>query len=265
MVEKILIFFFYSISLLAYSDRDMDGVIDKNDLCPNTLLTQLVDINGCTIKNLVSPHHFDIVLGVGYGREESLSIENSSLQFDYYYKEFALQLSSSYFNLKTQEYFDSGQNNTYFNTYYKIDIDNEFLIRFRAGVSFPTYKSIDENKMDYSLSFYTRYQKNQFKLFGGAGYTLTNDIYSEGSTYQSSQNIGFYMLGLGYNFSNRWYGNLSYHYSESIYLNVDAIETASLYGYYKFNTHWFTTTSYRYGLSKSAIKESIDLKLGYYW
>jgi hypothetical protein len=36
--------------LFAYVDSDMDGVEDKDDLCPNTLMTDLVDLNGCTIK-----------------------------------------------------------------------------------------------------------------------------------------------------------------------------------------------------------------------
>ena len=48
-------------TLVAYSDFDLDGVEDIHDNCPNTSMTDLVDINGCTIKSLKSNHHFDII------------------------------------------------------------------------------------------------------------------------------------------------------------------------------------------------------------
>lgn len=41
-----------SLTLLAYSDYDMDGVEDNIDKCPNTSFNELVDIEGCTIKVL---------------------------------------------------------------------------------------------------------------------------------------------------------------------------------------------------------------------
>ncbi len=39
-------------SKAAWSDRDMDGVIDRYDRCPNTPFFALVNKNGCTVKQL---------------------------------------------------------------------------------------------------------------------------------------------------------------------------------------------------------------------
>jgi len=35
-----------------YADRDMDGVIDRDDRCPGTPFFALVDRHGCTVKKL---------------------------------------------------------------------------------------------------------------------------------------------------------------------------------------------------------------------
>jgi hypothetical protein len=259
----LFILFFSSLNLLAYSDRDMDGVEDRADLCPDTLLTQLVDLTGCTVKNLVSPHHFDIVLGESYTWDDTVNIKSSSLQLDYYYKDFSLQLFSSYFDLEGDNYASSGQNNSYLNAFYKKDINDDFLIRFRAGVSFPTYRDA-QNRTDYRLSLYGRYQQEKIRIFGAIGCSLIGDKESNGSRLVDGE-ILFYNFGLGYNFKDTFYGSLGYSYSESLFNSSRDIETLSLYGYYAFNVNWFSTLDYKYGLSQTAIRERVGLKLGYYW
>jgi hypothetical protein len=262
-MQIFFIFILSTITVLAYSDRDMDGVEDRDDMCPDTLLTELVDLTGCTVKNLVSPHHFDIVLGESYTWDDTLSIKSSSLQLDYYYKDFSLQLFSSYFDLEGDGFSDSGQNNSYLNGFYNIDINDDFLIRFRTGLSFPTYNDV-QNRTDYTLSLYGRYQQENIKLFGAVGYSLIGDKEDNGSR-SINKRILFYNLGLGYNIRDTFYGSLAYNYSEPLFNSSADIETLSLYGYYSFNLHWFATVDYKYGLSKTAMRERIGLKLGYYW
>ena len=262
-MQILLILLLSSVTLFAYSDRDMDGVEDRDDLCPNTLLTQLVDLSGCTIKNLVSPHHFDIVLGESYTWDDTITIKSSSLQLDYYYKNFSLQLFSSYFDLEGEKTSNSGQNDTYLNAFYKIDISDTFLIRLRAGFSSPTYKD-NLNKTDATLSIYGRYQHDNFRLFGGVGYSFIGDR-EENGTALIDKSLLFYNLGLGYDFSSKFYGSVGYNYSESIFRESNDIELLSLYGYYSFNKNWFSILGYRYGLSQSAMRESVGIKLGYYW
>ena len=35
-----------------FADRDMDGVIDRDDRCPDTPFLALVDRNGCTVETI---------------------------------------------------------------------------------------------------------------------------------------------------------------------------------------------------------------------
>ena len=113
-----------SSSLFAYSDLDMDGVDDSIDKCPNTPLTDLVDINGCTKKTLLSPHHFDVIIGANYSGSNYASLNqtdtySSSLQVDYYYKNFSLQASTSYYTTDGEGYSDSGMNDSFVGASYQ--------------------------------------------------------------------------------------------------------------------------------------------------
>ncbi|MDA3947323.1 MAG: DUF3187 domain-containing protein, partial [Helicobacteraceae bacterium] len=75
MNKILLILLVASSSLFAYAyidiDSDLDGVEDRVDRCPNTPLSDLVDMSGCRKKNVVNSHHFDIILGVTYGQTDN--------------------------------------------------------------------------------------------------------------------------------------------------------------------------------------------------
>ena len=83
-MRKIFLLLSLTIGLLAYSDSDLDGVDDKIDLCPNTPFSDLIDINGCSIKSLVSPHRFDVIYGISNSKIESVKTTSHNLQLDYY-------------------------------------------------------------------------------------------------------------------------------------------------------------------------------------
>ncbi len=261
MYRFITLFLLLSVSLIAYSDMDMDGVADKDDQCPNTSLTELVDLRGCTIKNLKSPHHFDLSFGTTHINSSDIKIDTTSLQADYYYKKISLELSTSYFNKTIYGSKKSGWNDTYINGYYQLRPIKKLLIRFGGGVSLPTYNARN-NKIDYTLASYLTYSYNKLSIFGGLGYTFIGDNDSNITNYN---NTSFYNIGLGYYFTNSLYSNISYNNSSSIYNSVENIETFSIYGYYKINKHWFMNISYRDGLSDIAMNRSIGIKVGYYW
>ncbi len=261
MYRLLTLFLILSISLIAYSDMDMDGVEDKDDQCPNTPLTELVDLTGCTIKNLKSPHHFDISLGKNHISSRDVKIDTSSLQADYYYKNISLQLSSSYFNKRVYGSKKNGWNDTYLNGYYQLRPTTNLLIRFGGGVSIPTYDA-KNNKADYTLASYVTYNYKKLSILGGLGYTFIGDKDSNITSYSNSS---FYNIGLGYYFTNSLYSSISYNSSSSIYKSGENIETLSIYGYYKINKHWFINISYRDGLSDIAMKQSVGIKVGYYW
>ena len=91
MRKLLLLILLLPLWLFAYSDNDLDGVEDKDDLCPNTSLAEIVDDTGCTIEYLTAPDKsasYDVVFGVGYAKNSSSSQESKtntqSLQIDYF-------------------------------------------------------------------------------------------------------------------------------------------------------------------------------------
>jgi len=269
--------YLYSIILLglipsvlsAYSDYDLDGVEDADDKCPNTLITDLVDIDGCTIKSLVSPHHFDIIVGssysqVNYNTNEKTNNINTSLQLDYYYKKFSVQLAASYFVSKSKTYSNRGLNDTYLSAYYRFSLFDDLNVRIGAGVILPTYDSgLKNNNVDYKSNINLSYPIDDFNLFGGYGYTLVKDDDIAG--FVSYQNTNSFYSGFGYYLNSNSYLSLSYSNSESIYKGVIAVENLSTYAYHSFSKSWFSTINYAYGLSSSASDHYLSIRVGYYY
>lgn len=263
MYQVFAVFLLSTSVLFSYYDSDLDGVENKHDQCPNTPLTELVDLTGCTIKNLISPHHFDVIFGQSYSKDETMNLNISQLQLGYYYKNFSLQLSGSYFDMSSSTLDDSGWNDLYLDGYYQFRLLSNLLLRFGGGMVFPTYDS-SSNKTDYKFSFQSSYRKDDFSIFGGVGYTILGDE-SNSSTSIEYDNTYFYKLGLGHYLDKRFYSSLSYTQYKSIYSGQERIETLSVYGYWSISKHWFSTLKYKHGLSDNAMDDTLGLKLGYYW
>ena len=249
-------------SLVAYVDSDMDGVPDKNDKCANTPLTELVDLSGCTIETLVSPHHFDIVLGQSYSTDTNSTLNLSSLRVDYYYKKWSLQLATSYYDNRYLTEKTSGQNDSYLNLFYLFNPIENFSLNMGGGIVFPTYESAD-NEIDYTASLYGRYQWNDLSLILGVGYGKTGDSSSENII--SYNNTLSFNSSLGYSWNKKLYTSIGYAKVNSIFEDSDDLETLSLYTYYGINEHWFTNLNYRYGFLSNDSRQTIGVNLGYYW
>lgn len=256
-------------SLFAYSDADMDGVADNVDQCPNTPLTDLVDIHGCPVKSLVSENHFDVIVGANYADSNYASLNqtdtySSSLQIDYYYKNFSLQAYTSYYKTTSEGYDDKGMNDSFIGGAYKFQLNKSLSLRLGAGALLPTYDTyLNNNNTDYTASANVSYALGKVNIFGGYAYTLINDDDIPGTvTYQ---NTNAFSGGLGYYVTNKLYISGVYNTSDSIYAGIEKIRTVSAYGYYSITSHWFTTFSYAYGLSDSASDNAASVKLGYYF
>ncbi len=271
-MKKMLLFMMLgllSTSLFAYSDLDMDGVDDSIDQCPNTPLTDLVDINGCTKKMLISPHHYDIIVGANYTGFNYASLNktdtySSSLQVDYYYKQFSLQASTSYYKTDGNGYSENGMNDSFIGASYQFKPTKSLSFRLGAGALLPTYNtSLNNNNTDYTTSANISYTQGKANIFGGYNYTMINDDDIAGTV--AYQNTNAFSGGLGYYLTNKLYISGAYNTADSIYVGIEKIRTVSAYGYYSINTHWFSTFSYAYGLSDSASDNATSIKLGYYF
>jgi len=258
-----------SIAVYAYEDSDLDGVEDAYDQCPNTLLSELVDLSGCTIQSLMSYHHFDIVIGgsfsqLDYRTNELTDTYNTELQMDYYYKNFSLQAVVSYFSSDSETYSNSGLNDSFLGLYYQWIPLSALKFRLGTGLIIPTYDSgLGNEALDYMMSVDVSYAIGDFTLLGRYGYTLINDSDIEDvATYQNTHALN---AGVGLNLSSRLYSSVSYYHSDSIYTNVEALENISLYTFYSFDSHWFGIANYAYGLSDSTSNHYLSLKIGYYF
>lgn len=266
MFKKALIFIMAaSLSLLAYSDYDMDGVDDAVDKCPNTPFNELVDARGCTVKKAWNKEHLSIIYGIGFSEADYTITSNSdtisqSIQIDYYYNDLSLQASSSYYLSDN----DSGLNDSFIGAYYRLSPSNELTIRVGGGVILPTYDTeLDNNNMDVVVSSSFSYMLDNINLFGGYSYTMVNDDDILGVV--SYQDTHSYSMGAGFYARSDLYISGYYTTSDSIYKDTTDIETLSLYTFYSIDKNWFTTFGYSYGLSDSASDNSLTLRLGYYF
>lgn len=268
MKKKLLIIIsvLMTINLYAFTDSDMDGVDDAVDKCPNSLLTDLVDINGCAKESLISAHRYDFIIGFNYSDSDYRTLNAtdtlaSSLQVDYYYKQFSIQASTSYFKTDSSDYSDSGLYDSFLGASYILNATNNLSISLSAGVILPTYDTeLDNNSMDYTASANLSYALDNMNIFGGYSFTLVNDDDVGDITYQNTNSLS---AGLGYYFSNQLYMSASYGVSESIYSGLEDIETATVYGYYTIDKERFVTLSYSSGLSDTASDNYLSLRLGF--
>lgn len=279
-----------SLSLFAFSDADLDGVDDSVDQCPGTSITELVDISGCTVKNLESPHHFDIIMGASYSQispiQERTDTYTASVQADYYYKGFSLQASTAYYDSESS-ISTNGQTDSFVGAYYQFRPVSALSVRLGGGAILPTYKSdFNNNNTDYTASASLSYLFNNFNLFGSYSYTMINDddfSYDEfdaTGTYASTTNVYYqntqaYNIGLGYYPTSKLYTSIAYNSGDSIYSKFDntvrgstaqdPLNTISAYLFYTIDKNWFTTASYAYGLTDSASDHYVGVRLGYYF
>lgn len=267
MNKSALILVLLWLNLSAYSDYDMDGVDDTSDQCPNTPFSELVDSRGCSIKSLVSPHHFDIILGVensqvNYATLEKTDTLTQSLELDYYYKNFSLQVSTSHYNSQKNTFSESGMNDSFLGAYYNLKPNDTLSVRLGAGLILPTYEdALNNNNTDYTASVNISYLFQNMNLFTAYGYTIVRDDNIPGSV--AYQNTNYFTVGLGFYPAKDLYLSGAYNSSESIYAGVEKINTASLYMFYNIDENWFTNATYAHGLSDTASDNTVSLRLGH--
>lgn len=253
-------------------DSDFDGVDDTKDLCPNTSMSELVSPSGCTIQTLGTQHYFDIIYGLNFYQTNYTTLEDAdtisqSVQLDYYYKKLSFQLNTSYYNSDSKTYDSSGMNDTFVGAYYTLDSLQNTSIRLGAGLILPTYETeYNNNNTDYIASISISHTIKNINLFGAYSYTLINDDNIKTNTTSIRyQNTNALSLGAGIYFNDKLYTSLAYSTSDSMYKNVQDIDTASFYMFYTIDKNWFTTFNYAYGLSDSASDNALSLRVGYYF
>ena len=264
----LLLFLFVPLLLLAYSDGDLDGISDKNDLCPHSSMLDIVDETGCAVEKLVAPpkdssskkSSFDVMVGANYskvGRDKRETLDTSA-QLDYYYRDWTFQLQSS-------NYEEGGVGDTTLGLYYQIHPSSALSLSLGSQLILPTYKSdFDNNNMDYKLSSSLNYHLNKISLSLGGSYRINNDDDIKESDYSIEyQNSHSFYMGMGSYLLPSLYSSLVVAQSKSIYREGDDIKTLSLYNHYTIDEHWFSRFGYSGGLN-SSFSDQFFLNVGYY-
>ena len=261
-----LLFFMMIPALFAYSDSDLDGVVDKTDQCPNTPITELVDLRGCSLQALKSDYHYDIIVGesfsqIDYNTNEKTDTLATTLQFDYFYKKFSIQVATAYYLSDSASYSSSGLTDSTLAVNYLVPVNDSLSIRLGAGLILPTFDSTFNNSTDYLASVSATYSIDKLNLFGGYNFTMIND--DDVPNLITHQNTHAYSAGAGYYMSQKWYTSASYYQANGIYETMEDLKSISLYNFYSLDEHWFTSLSYAYGLSDSTSDHAASLRLGY--
>ncbi len=266
------IFLILSVCIVAfgYIDSDFDGVDDSIDQCPNTPIVALVDQTGCTKELLVQPKTFDIIIGVDYTKSDYKTLNttntfSTTVQADYFYKNWTFGAISSYFFTSSDEYSNNAlYDTTVYGSYQYNSLEN-FIVYVSGGIILPTYNTPwNNNNTDLfgSVSIKYTYQSFDVSLCSTYTYIADDDVVTDQIelSYQDSYS---YTAGVGFYADAVTYLSTKYRYSTSIYKGVEPLQTLYLYGYHTFSSEYFATLLYGYGLSDSASDMSFSIAVGY--
>ncbi|HZF70683.1 DUF3187 family protein [Sulfuricurvum sp.] len=269
MKRSYLVLLLISTSLLGYTDSDMDGVEDPYDKCPQTLFSDLVDLDGCAIQSTQNTIHYDLILAEEYSKINYASLQNSdtwttSFEADIYLKNWILQGLTSYYSSNSTDTTANGWNDTLINVFYRVTPTEKLTLYPGIGVVIPTYKSGYGNEaVDYSVLLNLQYAIDSTKyLFGGYSYTWVNDTNVIQATYQNTQ---MFQAGLGYQLTPKSTISLSYNQYDTIYQDLEPVRSVRAGYMQNISTHWSIGGDYGYGLSDSASDHSFIIGLKYHY
>ncbi len=252
---------------MAYMDSDMDGVEDALDRCAQTPLSDLVDYDGCSLESDKNSISYEIIVGSGYSQMNYSSLQNadtinSYIQTDFYLDQWCFQGVASYYSSNAQTGTEKGWDDTLLSMSYKFLLNESLSLSIGAGIILPTYKSGYENeKTDYKATMYFTYSVNERNyFFGSYGYTWIRDEDFRPIQYQNTKSLS---VGITHVYDQGSSYSISYGRSDSIYKNIQAIQTVEVESSFNVGSNWFVGAYYGYGLSSSASKNSLGAYIGY--
>lgn len=258
MIIRYSFLLFITFQLYAFEDADIDGVSDKNDLCPDTSFEDTVDENGCP-NNSNYWGKISVSLGADINRDET-TLTDYNFFTNYSYKEWDIALYSS-----QQSSLDTNSNKSssatgdiYLSMGYTMDTDNlstklSFGSKFSAGDD-----EVSTGENDYFSSVNLSYILNEkTSLIAQLGYTLTGE-----SSNTNYNNVLNYSLGVGYMIDSHLYSSILYQRANSIYQGDEDYQAISLFNSYGFSETVFGMLNYSRGLDSLSYEHTLSLKLG---
>ena len=233
-----------------YNDKDLDGVPDYMDRCPDTPFSDIVDEFGCSIEKLIRPKQLDFYVEYLYAKDNHF-YENSYLANLTIYKgRFDLAVNGIYYN-NSQKH---GFADTNVKLEYLFNPNPMWDLYVGVGVDLPTYNTKDNNA-DYGLYIDSNYYFLGYKFITGAYYIYTNDKY-QGLSLKNS--YGAY--GGVEKFYRHWSWNLSYLYHHSKFGVSNSVAYIKIERRFKKGYYIFTT--FTKGLNKKTLDTIFSIGLG---
>ncbi len=224
-------------------------IYSKQDNIPTEVVSEIPQENKPT-------SHYDISLGLS--KFGSGSIEEN-IAIDYYKGNFSLSLFSAFDSKR--DYSESRFNDTKLWGYYNYKYDKHLHIKVGAGVVLPHLEGYDKKRVDAGLSIFSSYHKDYFNPYLGASYRFAG---VDGRYEGLKDNYSLYG-GAGFYLSNKLYGSFTYSYSSKEYDWTKDIKTSSLYFYYDIDGHWFSTASFVNNVKGLDYEHGFSLSVGYYF
>jgi hypothetical protein len=254
----ILLLFFLTSSLFAYSDQDIDGVDDSVDLCPNTPFDVIVNENGCDInKKFLGKLTFQIGTDISFDRISDKTT-TLNLYLNYNYAKWDLSLSSSNYNTTNLTSTTTAEDDLYLTLGYLFQY-NKLRTKLSIGTKFAFMDDDNisrDNDYYTSLNFdYTINEKQNLFLY--YNYTISGD-----SNTLAYSNIHTYSIGSGYMINDKWYSALAYNYSDALYKDTKDYRSISWLNVYTLSKNYYISCNYAYTLNDSTYDHLISLNIG---
>lgn len=252
---KLLITLILAPITFAFTDKDMDGVDDLIDKCPNTPFFEIVGPDGCPIskqKPSKKIGKFYFKVGAGYSTEKSKGSSYSSVSLSYAVKELYISWTSLYY-IHDDYVKKGGIGDSYFYVSYTKSVRDIFAT-VGVNVKIPTgNKNFSDRKFDYTPSISLDYIRGKDDYFIYYGYTFKGN--------KQLKNVHSGSIGAGYQLTDKFYSSLSLDVLSSS-VSGKMKYTLSYFGLYNFTKKYYATLSYSYGLNDLATDHSIFVKLG---
>jgi len=264
----IVIFLFTIISFASdEKDRDMDGVPDRLDKCPNTPFLHQVNAQGCTIQKLMLPSDIvtdSLVLSLKFGHitNEDLSGKETQrtnkIRITYYKDDWSYILRTGYIG-----YGDSrGMLDTTFKIRKRFKPTKNLRFKISASIQLPTRDFLGNNTDIAFSSSLNYYFSHKVFAFAGVQYTFVRDK----QIFTPLQNKGSYYLGAAYFLTKKLYTDISFSYTESKFTTKYAIKSLRGAISYDITNQWFTTLSYQEDLLDEDTHNILNFTIGYrFW
>jgi len=256
------LFLITTILLFGYTDSDIDGVDDAQDLCPNTPFDVLVDKNGCS-QNKLFPGKLTVQIGsdTSFNQIDD-TVSSLNIYANYMIKAWNFSLSSSNYYV-TNLSNDASERNLYLTAGYTFT-NGAIQTRLSAGTKFDLSdwaRAEEERDNDYYASVNVEYLFGErHTLFVYYSYTLSGD--SDAVDYDNFHSLS---AGYGYSVTDRWYSALSYNYAQNYYPGTDDYRAVSWYNAYRFNDTLYATLNYAHTFDDTSYSHIVTFTIGAYF